>query len=195
VEGASDFGIGVDGFSPGGYAGVFTGRVQVNGDMTVTGYLAKQGGGFLIDNPLNHANQYLNHSFVESPDMKDVYDDNVTLDAKGEATVILPDYFEALNRDFRYQLTALGAPGPNLYIAAEVKNNRFKIAGGTAGGKVSWQVTGIRHDPWADQNRRLATTDKTGQDRGKYLYPQGYGQPDSLSMDYEKRQALDRLVP
>ena len=37
-----------------------------------------------------------------------VYNGNVTTDANGDATVILPDYFEALNRDFLYQLTVIG---------------------------------------------------------------------------------------
>ena len=53
---------------------------------------------------------------------------------------------KALNRDFRYHLTGLGAPGLNLYVAAEVPGNRFKIAGRGSGAKVSWQVTGIRQD-------------------------------------------------
>ena len=77
-----------------------------------------------------------------------VYNGNVVLDDSGEASVTLPDWFEALNRDFRYQLTAIGAPGPNLYVAEEVASNRFKIAGGGRGSKVSWQVTGIRRDEW-----------------------------------------------
>ena len=59
----------------------------------------------------------------------------------------LPDYFQAFNGDFRYQLTAIGAPGPNLYIAEEISGNRFKIAGGKAGSKVSWQVTGYVRTP------------------------------------------------
>ncbi len=66
------------------------------------------------------ARKYLAHSFVESPDMKNVYDGNVVLDAVGQAVVELPDYFDALNRDFRYQLTAIGAPGPNLYISEKI---------------------------------------------------------------------------
>ena len=83
--------------------------------------------------------------------MMNIYNGNVTLDDKGEATVQMPDYFQALNQDFRYQLTAIGAPGPNLYIAEEIANNQFKIAGGQPGSKVSWQVTGIRHDPYSQQ--------------------------------------------
>jgi len=62
--------------------------------------------------------------------MKNVYDGIAILDASGEAVVELPGYFKALNKDFPYQLTAMGAPGPNLYIAEEVHQTHFKIAGG-----------------------------------------------------------------
>jgi hypothetical protein len=44
---------------------------------------------FRIDHPLDPANKYLNHSAVESPDMKNIYDGVVTLDADGEAVVEL----------------------------------------------------------------------------------------------------------
>jgi hypothetical protein len=115
------------------------------------------------------------HSFVESPDMMNIYNGVVVLDDAGQATVILPEWFEALNRDFRYQLTAIGAPGPNLYIADEVANNRFKIAGGKAGSRVSWQVTGVRHDVWADAHRIPLEVEKTGDDKGKYLHPELFG--------------------
>ncbi len=124
-----------------------------NGDFDVGGVLTKQAGSFRIDHPLDPERRYLHHSFVESPDMMNVYNGNVTLDADGAAWVVLPDWFEALNRDFRYQLTPIGAPGPGLYIAEGVDGNRFKIAGGSAGAQVSWQVTGIRHDRFANENR------------------------------------------
>jgi len=119
----------------------------------VTGNLTKASGSFKIDHPLDPVNKYLSHSFVESPDMMNVYNGVVLLNLRGEAWVNLPDYFEALNRDFRYQLTPIGAPAPKLYIAKEVSGNRFKIAGGKPGGKVSWQVTGIRQDAYANAHR------------------------------------------
>jgi hypothetical protein len=165
-------------FASGGqFAGDFSGNVRVTGNLTVTGSVSKGSGSFTIDHPLDPANKYLSHSFVESPDMMNVYNGNVTLDANGEAIVILPDWFEALNRDFRYQLTALGAPGPNLYIAEEVANGRFKIGGGAGSGRVSWQVTGIRHDAFADAHRIAIEEDKPAAERGHYLYPELYGQP------------------
>jgi hypothetical protein len=120
--------------------------------------------------------------------MKNIYDGMVALDDKGESEIELPDWFGALNKDFRYQLTAIGAPGPNLYIAEEISdcvtndsnnssNNRFKIAGGTPGMKVSWHVTGIRKDPWANANRIQVEEDKPDKERGRYIYPELYGQP------------------
>jgi len=152
------------------------------GDVNISGTLTKGAGAFKIDHPLDPANKYLTHSFVESPDMMNIYNGTVILDSSGEAWINLPDWFEALNRDFRYQLTAINVPGPNLYVAEEVSGNRFKIAGGQAGGKVSWQVTGIRHDAYADANRLVVEEDKPEADRGYYLHPEVHGQPPEKSV-------------
>ena len=100
-----------------------------------------------------------------------VYDGVVFLDTNGEAWVELPEWFEDLNKDYRYQLTAIGAPAPGLYIAHEIENNRFQIAGGTPGLKVSWQVTGIRHDPYAEAHPILVEEGKPEEEIGTYLYP------------------------
>jgi hypothetical protein len=94
--------------------------VNMSGPVNITGPLTKPAGSFKIDHPLDPANKYLSHSFVESPDMKNVYDGVVTLDDMGEAEIVLPDWFGALNKDFRYQLTAIGAPAPNLHISEEI---------------------------------------------------------------------------
>jgi len=154
--------------SSSGYAGYFDGNVYVNGT------LAKSAGSFKIDHPLDPANRYLMHSFVESPDMKNIYDGIVQLDQNGEAWVQLPGYFQALNRDFRYQLTPIGGPGPGLYIASEIEDNRFQIAGGEAGLEVSWQVTGIRQDPYAEAYPIPVETMKPAEERGTYLHPELY---------------------
>jgi hypothetical protein len=141
------------------------GRSLFMGDVTVNGTLTKSAGSFRIDHPLDPEHKYLSHSFVESPDMMNVYNGNVALDASGRATVALPEYFEALNREFRYQLTAIGSPGPDLYIAQGVKENRFQIAGGRPYAHVSWQVTGVRHDAYAEQHRIQVEEDKPQAER------------------------------
>jgi hypothetical protein len=229
VLGLSDSGYGVHGYSnsnPGVYgssdssAGVYGESISdyaavLNGKVKITGNLEKAGGSFKIDHPLDPANKYLHHSFVESPDMKNVYDGIVVLDRKGKAEIELPNWFGALNKDFRYQLTAIGAPGPNLYIAEEISetrtsnydskssnktnSSRFKIAGGASGMKVSWQVTGIRKDPWANANRIQVEEDKPDKERGYYLHPDLYSQPEENGISHllfpkDKREELARAV-
>jgi hypothetical protein len=152
-----------------GYAGFFEGRVHVNGN------LSKSSGSFKIDHPLDPANKYLYHSFVESPDMMNVYNGNITTNSEGYATVILPEWFQALNKDFRYQLTVIGQFAQAI-IAEEVENNRFVIRSDKPNVKVSWQVTGIRKDPYAENHRVPVEEWKPAHERGKYLYPELYGQ-------------------
>jgi hypothetical protein len=180
VEGHSSSGYGVYGASTSNYAGYF------NGDVWITGNLHKGSGSFTVDHPLDPANKFLSHSFVESPDMMNVYNGNIRLDGNGTAVVELPSYFEALNRDFRYQLTAIGAPGPNLYIESKVADDQFKIAGGTPGSEVSWQVTGIRQDPYATAHPIVVEQDKPDNRKGLYLHPAEWGQPQDKGINQVK---------
>ena len=171
-----------------GYAGLFS------GDVDVVGNLSKNGGSFKIDHPLDPANKYLYHSFVESPDMMNIYNGVVVLDGSGEAVVELPEWFGALNRDFRYQLTAVGSPGPDLYIAQEIENNSFRIAGGKPGLKVSWQVTGIRQDAWANAHRIPVEVEKSERERGYYLHPELYGAPEEKGMEWARHPEMMRWM-
>ena len=129
-----------------GYAGYFNGDVHVQGTLTSSG--VKE---FKIDHPLYPTTKYLVHASVESPNMMNIYNGSIVLDSKGEAVVQLPAYFEALNKDFQYQLTCIGSPAA-VYVKKEIAGNSFTIAGDKPGVKVSWQVTGIRHDTWAEAN-------------------------------------------
>jgi hypothetical protein len=125
-----------------GLADHFEGGVSITGNLNVSGTVTKGGGALVIDHPLDPENKYLAHSFVESPDMKNVYDGVVIADSFGEADIELPAYFDALNKDFRYQLTPIGVPAPNLHIKDEISGNRFSLAGAASGQRVCWQVTG-----------------------------------------------------
>jgi trimeric autotransporter adhesin len=171
------YGHGIVANAGSGYAGYF------NGDVNVTGNLSKGGGSFKIDHPLDPANKYLYHSFVESPDMMNVYNGTVALDANGEAVISMPQWFDVLNRDFRYQLTCIGGFAP-VYIAEELANNQFKIGGGHAGLKVSWQVTGIRRDAWANAHRIPVEEQKDARERGFYIHPELYGAPPEKQIEW-----------
>jgi hypothetical protein len=159
------------------------------GDVVIAGTLNANVKNFRIDHPLDPANKYLYHSSVESSEMIDIYTGNVTLDTNGEAWVKLPDWFEALNRDFRYQLTPIGRPGPGtlLYIAEEISGNQFKIAGGSPALKISWQVTAIRQDAYAKAHPTQVEVEKQGEERGKYIHPELFGQPETMGVDYKHR--------
>ncbi len=145
-------------------------EVIVNGDFSVINGSKN----FMLDHPLDPANKSLAHNAVEGPGNYTFYRGNVVLDAHGAAWVELPDYFDALNAEPSYQLTCIGAPAP-VYVAEEIQDNRFLIAGGRAGLKVSWQVTGLRDDPYARDNPYREVIEKTGDERGRYHYPAGYG--------------------
>jgi hypothetical protein len=167
---------------------------DLSGNVEVDGNLSKTSGSFKIDHPSDPANKYLYHSFVESPDMKNIYDGLVTLDANGEAAVDLPEWFGTLNRDFRYQLTAVGAPGPNLYIAQEIENNSFRIAGGQPGSKVSWQVTGIRQDAWANAHRIPVEQEKPDRERGFYIHPELFGVSQEKGIEWARHPEMMKRI-
>jgi hypothetical protein len=169
-------------------AGRFYGHVEVNG------LLSKAGGSFKIDHPLDPENKYLSHSFVESPDMKNVYDGVTKLDGNGEAIIEMPDWFSALNRDFRYLLTPIGSAAPGLFIAEELANDRFKIAGGAPGMKVSWQVTGIRQDAWANKNRIPVEEVKPERERGSYLHPEAFGKEEERGVNWAREPEVMRQL-
>jgi hypothetical protein len=154
-----------------GHAGFFSGNVHV------TGTLFKGANQFTIDHPLDPGRRYLSHGAVESDEMKNVYDGLVELDAAGAAEVVLPPWFEALNEHFRYQLTPIGGPAPELHVAREIDGNRFAIAGGTPGGRVCWQLTGVRHDAFARAQPLVVEREKPADDHGRYLHPEPFGQP------------------
>ena len=167
-----------------GYAGIFDGNVKI------TGTLFKSAGSFRIDHPLDPSNKYLSHSFVESPDMMNIYNGNVTTDVNGNADITLPDWFEALNKDFRYQLTVIGQFSQAI-VESEIQNNQFSIRTDKPNVKVSWQVTGIRKDAYAKQHRIKVEELKPEKERGKYLHPELFGQPKELGIDYVKEPEED----
>ncbi len=171
----------------GGYAAFFDGNVDVDGN------LSKAGGSFKIDDPIDPANKYLYHSFVESPDMMNIYNGNATTDGRGSAVVQLPEWFETLNRDFRYQLTVIGQFSQAI-VASKVANHQFTIKTDKPNVEVSWQVTGIRQDAWANAHRIPVEVEKAQADRGLYLHPELFGAPPQKSIGLAHHPMMQKLL-
>jgi trimeric autotransporter adhesin len=169
----------------GTYAAFFGGSIDVDGSVTQPDVSSK------IDDPLDPANKYLSHSAVESSDMMNIYNGNVTTDAEGNATVQMPDWFEALNRDFRYQLTVIGQPA-QAYVSRELADQEFAIKTDKPNVKVSWQITGIRQDAWANAHRVPVEVEKPANERGYYLHPELFGA--SQDQKLPRRQHPARTV-
>jgi hypothetical protein len=148
------------------------------------------GGGtknFVIDHPLDPENKKLYHSCIEAPEQMTVYRGNAICEADGSVWVRLPDYFEALNADYSYQLTCIEGYAP-VYIGQKVAQNRFKISGGTSGLEVAWQVTGRRNDQAVQNRPYQVEVDKTPHERGRYYAPEAYGKSYKQGIRYEEPQ-------
>ena len=169
--------------SPTGYGVYSWGDAHVQGDLDVTGAIVAGTKDFKIDHPLDPAQKFLSHSCVESDDRRTVYDGEVTLDATGEATVVLPAWFGALNGKTRIQLTPIGPGAPDLHVKSEVADNRFAIGGGASDQKIYWHLSAVRQDPYAKAHPLAVEAAKTGTEKGRYLHPEVYGKPASKSID------------
>jgi hypothetical protein len=158
-----------------------SGNVQVGGNLQVNGQK-----NFQIDDPLDPANRYLYHSAVESSEMMNIYTGNVTTNEHGDATVQVPAWFEALNGDFRYQLTVIGQFAQAI-VASEIRDRKFTVKTDKPNVKVSWLVTGARQDAYAKAHPLVVEQDKQADERGYYLHPELFGQPETKSINQARQ--------
>lgn len=148
--------------------------LYVNGAARVIGFLTKSGGGFAIDHPQDPHNKELIHSFVESPEMVNIYRGRARL-IKGKCRITLPSYFEALNgkhkEEYGYILTPIKTSQANLYVSKEIHNNEFEVSG-NVDCEFCWMISAVRHDPWAEANRPVIEPEK--KQKGTFIYPDYY---------------------
>jgi len=195
AEGTGNGGDGIDASagnsasptSPAGYAGNFSGDVYVSGVLTSTSPDVE------IDHPLDPANKYLDHASIGSSEMLNIYSGNVITDELGLATVKLPDWFEAENGDFRYQLTTIGRDA-HAWIAQKIANHQFKIATNATNVEVSWQVTGVRQDAYAQAHPLVVERSKSARERGFYAHPELYGQPAEKQTQWARHPEMMRRM-
>ncbi len=185
--GSNNFsGDGIDAETGGAWAGNFLGSINVSGAIFAG---TKD---FKIDHPLDPANKYLLHASVESSEMMNIYTGNVTTDGQGEAVVHLPDWFEVLNTDFRYQLTVIGQFAQAI-VGREIQNGEFAIRTSVPNVKVSWQITAVRHDAYAKANPLIVEQQKEARLRGFYIHPELYGAAPEKQIEWGRHPELMRL--
>lgn len=155
------------------YAGVFAGNLWCTG--TITGATKN----FKIDHPLDPANKFLVYTSTESPDELNLYTGNITTDAGGLATVQLPEYFDLINKDCRYQLTIIGGFGQAI-VKEKEHHNHFVIATDKPNMEVSWQISGLRNDKYAQAHPSIVEEEKPASMKGRYQNPELYGMPASM---------------
>jgi hypothetical protein len=113
----------------------------------------------------------------------------------------MPNWFSSLNTDFRYQLTVIDEGDTNEFVQAKVvrkmsgvggaalkegESSEFVVRTSRPGVEVSWQVTGVRQDAWARAHRVPVEEVKTGIEAGRYIHPELFGQPASMSIEAGK---------
>jgi hypothetical protein len=180
-------GDGIDAVGGSGYAGNFS------GNLNVTGAIFAGTKDFRVDHPLDPANKYLTHASVESSEMMNIYTGNVITDAQGDATVSLPDWFEAENTDFRYQLTVVGQFAQAI-VASEIANHRFQIKSSVPNVKVSWLVTGVRQDAYAKAHPLIVEQEKEARLRGFYIHPELHGAPPEKQLEWARHPELMKRI-
>ena len=164
------------------------------GDVFVDGTLSANTKEFKIDHPLDPANKYLVHASVESSEMMNIYSGNVTTDELGLATVTLPDWFQAENTNFRYQLTVVDERFAQAIVSKRIENNQFTIHTNATNVQVSWQITAVRQDAYAKAHPMVVEQLKGDKERGFYQHPELYGQPKEKQTQWGVHPAMVRQL-
>jgi hypothetical protein len=75
-----------------------------------------------------------------------------------------------------------------------VAGSHFKIAGGAPGVEVSWQVTGVRQDPFAKANPLIPEQAKSDAERGYYVHPELYGAGEERGIEWAHQPVMMRQL-
>jgi len=167
------------------WAGWFEGGLRVTGRLE-----AGAPKNFIIDHPLDPANKYLRHSCIEAPEALNMYTGIAKTNASGLVVVKLPDYFEAINKDFRYQLTCINDFAQAI-VVQKVQNNQFVIRTDKPNMEVSWTVTATRNDPAYNMLQGPTEEMKEPHNRGKYIMPEAFNQPRSAAIGYVEQSGVE----
>ena len=76
------------------------------------------------------------------------------------------------------------------WIERKIQNNQFTIKTDKPDVEVSWEVTGVRNDPYAKAHPMVVEQNKEASARGKYVHPELYGQPEEDAIGYVKQPEI-----
>src|SRR5215467_12042457 len=79
-------------------------------------------------------------------------------------------------------------------VAEKVNCNHFRIKTNGSNIDVSRQVTGIRQDAYANKHRIPVEETKPEIERGSYLHPDVFDQPDERNVEWARRPELMRRI-
>ncbi len=166
-----------------------------NGNVNITGSISKGSGSFLIDHPDDPLNKTLRHNFVESPENLCLYRGKAKLDANGEGIVEMPSYFKSLTEEDEasINLTPVGKPFPT---GCDWNDDftAFTVYG-EPGREVYYIVLADRDDPVMRELYRPVEETKgenNGWEKGKLLYPEAYGYPEEMGVDYSRNHKQEK---
>lgn len=196
----SDAGYGVHGrttsptgttYAVSGYAASPTGwALYAFGDVGASGVKP-----FRIDYPTDPENKYLLHFAAESPFPQNFYSGNVVTDKDGYAWVQLPDYFDDVNTNLKYQLTVVDDSDTDGFVQVKVskkaQGNRFQIRSSNPHIEVSWRVEADRNDRYVIRRRPKDVVEKVGIERGTYQHPELYGQPAEKGINFGRAPSTE----
>lgn len=154
---------------------------------------------FQIDHPLDPEHKLLNHYCTESSEPINAYSGVVRTDGSGYAWVELPDYVEAINKDYRYQLTVLDDTDNDGFVLAKIskklRDGRFQIRTSAPGIEVSWEIKGTRNDRFVQEYGAPIEVEKPKDWQGLFLMPQLYGQPAERAIHRRDTSSDPRPIP
>ncbi len=115
------------------------------GNVRVRGYIAAKTKYFSIDHPTK-ADHQLVHACLEGPENSVYYRGGARL-RNGEATITLPEYFEALTRkEGRTVLLTAKGKEPFRLSCEDVEDGQFKVYGTSHSGEFFWEIKAVRAD-------------------------------------------------
>jgi hypothetical protein len=133
----------------------------VPGNLNITGSISAGVKSFKIDHPLDAENKLLHHASIESDEMINIYNGRATTNSDGFVAIQLQDWMNALNKDFKYQLTVVGKDFSHAIVWEEIdEKGSFIVKTSSPKTTVCWQVIGTRHDKYAAEHPLQVVTEK-----------------------------------